>query len=84
MIEARYEWASAFSEGLAAVSEGGKWGFVDRSGAAVVECQYDRVEDFLDGLARVNIGGHFGGCVELGGGKWYYIDKTGRTVWSPD
>lgn len=42
-----------FSEGLCAVLRGGKWGYVDRSGALVVACRFDDAGPFSRGLAAV-------------------------------
>ena len=39
----------------------------------VILLQCDFAADFSEGLARV----------VLGGGKWGYIDKTGKYVWPP-
>lgn len=61
-----------FSEKLAAVSLGGKAGFIDWSGAFVIEPRYDAAMPFTDGMARVRMNG-----------KWGYIDRTGKTRIAP-
>jgi hypothetical protein len=38
----------------------GKYGFINRWGAVVLEPQYDYAADFVDGLARVDVGGRLG------------------------
>lgn len=42
-----------FSEGLCAVLRGGKWGYVNRSGALVIPCRFDDAGPFTAGLAAV-------------------------------
>ena len=46
---------------------GGKYGFINRRGAVVLEPQYDYATDFVDDLARVQ-----------SDGKWGFIDATGN------
>lgn len=45
--------AHSFSEGLAAVSVNGKWGFVTADGQFVITPQFGWVDDFSEGLALV-------------------------------
>lgn len=52
-VAPRYEGARPFSEGLAAVREGGKWGYIDPSGKTVVDFQYDLAYQFHEGAAIV-------------------------------
>ncbi|MBO6716734.1 MAG: WG repeat-containing protein [Rhizobiaceae bacterium] len=54
--DGRFEDASVFSEGFAAVKSGGKWGYIDKSGNFVVEPRYDAAYPFRDGYAVVRIG----------------------------
>lgn len=61
-----------FSEGLAAVKLGSKWGYVDNRGEVVIAPQFDGALSFSEGLAPV--------CI---GGKWGYIDKAGKRVIEP-
>ena len=44
-----------------------KWGFINRNGEIVIEPQFDWVREFSDGM-----------CQASKGGKWGYIDQTGR------
>src|SRR5688572_3761124 len=37
VIEARYDDAGPFSEGLASVNKRGKWGFIDQNGNEIIE-----------------------------------------------
>lgn len=45
--------AGSFSEGLAAVSVNGKWGYVDTEGHFVIHPQFGSAGDFSEGLAVV-------------------------------
>jgi hypothetical protein len=59
-----------FSEGLAPVKKGGKWGYVDTTGKFVIQPRFNYAKSFSEGLAAVNIGE----------GKWGYIDRSGKFV----
>ena len=86
VIPPQFDSAEYFSEGLAAVevgekwgligkSGGEKWGFIDRSGNMVIQPQYDSVGwhgHFSEGLALVYVHGKCG-----------FIDKTGKMVIQP-
>lgn len=78
MITPRYKEAGLFFEGLAAVKQGGRWGFIARDGQFVIPPQFDysRIEptmtEFSEGLAGVTKDGKFG-----------YIDKNGTFVIAP-
>ena len=56
VIEPKFELASLFSEGLAAVKSGGKWGFIDKSGKFAIEPRFDEVNRFKEERAVVRIG----------------------------
>ena len=64
-----YEEAQPFSEGLAAVKSGGRWGYIDKDGNEVIRCVLGYAYPFSNGLARV-------GEQE----KWGFIDRTGNFV----
>lgn len=53
LIEAKYEDADHFSEGLAAVRQGGKWGYIDETGKTVLPFRYDKAYPFNEGLAVI-------------------------------
>ena len=72
VVVPQYENALFFVEGLAAVQINGKWGFIDKSGKMVINAQFQSVQVFINGLAQVEA---FDGWI-------YYIDKTGRVVYS--
>jgi hypothetical protein len=74
-----------FSEGLAAVAIGGKWGFIDSSGQFIVKPQYGQVWSFSEGLAVFCLGGvqdPESGFI-LAGGAWGFIDKIGEVKVKP-
>jgi len=75
-----YSEASAFSEGLAAVSleKGGivRWGFIDGKGKVVIPFKWGgNAGDFHDGLAVVTEGFYLDKPT-----LWGAIDKTGKLV----
>lgn len=69
VIQPRFDAAGDFSDGLAPVYLGGKWGFIGKDGTSEIPFKYERVGLFVDGLARAKLYG-----------KWGYIDKTGTAV----
>lgn len=52
-IEARYDDAGPFSQGLSAVNKDGKWGYINRHGEVVIEPVYKSAWAFHEGYARV-------------------------------
>ena len=82
-IEARFDWAMPFSDGLAAVCngcmlvkheehgriEGGRWGYVDRNGKLVIPLKFDSASGFEAGRANVE-----------SGTEAYSIDRTGNRL----
>ena len=64
----RVESAYPFSDGMAKVSTGGKYGFIDKTGKIVIEPRYSDAKDFAEGYVPVKEN------------KWYYIDKTGKKL----
>jgi hypothetical protein len=63
----RFQGVRDFSEGLAAVEDRDKWGFIGHDGAFRVRPQFEDVGPFSDGLARASVDG-----------KWGYIDSAGQ------
>lgn len=51
-----YDTASAFSEGLAAVSQGGACGYVSEDGVLAIELRFTVARRFCEGLAMVKFG----------------------------
>ncbi|MDO4649121.1 MAG: WG repeat-containing protein [Eubacteriales bacterium] len=62
--------AHAFHDGLAgAANENGEWGYIDTTGAWVIEPQYERATNFQEGLAAV-----------MSGDLWGFINESGELV----
>ena len=74
VIRPQFEAAMTFREGLARVSVGGLWGFIDHSGAFVIEPQFAMVYDLDSGLSVT-------GWKKRG--PKGYINKSGRCVIEP-
>lgn len=72
VIAHQFDRAEAFSEGLAAVQMGDKWGFVDHYGQLVVTPQFEAVGAFSDGYA-----------VAVVNGKAGYVDHKGQIAVQP-
>lgn len=45
-------------EGLLPIQQGGKWGYINRSGEVVIKPQFDSAEPFAEGLALVRYPAH--------------------------
>jgi WG containing repeat len=71
-IAPQFESARNFSEGVAFVKLGSKWGLINKEGKIIINPQFDESGDFSEGLAQVKIGD-----------KWGYIDKKGNMVIQP-
>lgn len=68
----KFQDAFDFSEGLAAVGDGKRWGFINKAAALQIPLQFEYVGSFSEGLAKFRRDG-----------KWGYIDKTGQVVIPP-
>ena len=66
-----------FTDGLAAVYTGGKWGFVNSGGTAVVPARYDNFQRFNEGFAPVAVGDWTTGM------NWGFINTSGNEIVSP-
>ncbi|WP_439506115.1 WG repeat-containing protein [Sediminibacterium sp.] len=62
-----------YSQGLINVSKAGKWGFVDKTGKAVIPFQYEHASAFYNGFALVKKGT-----------EWWHINKQGKKVSSEE
>src|SRR5690606_25623700 len=71
-IPAMYSSVSNFTEGLAAVCKGGKWGYIDLNNKTVIDFQYDYGRSFNHGRAIVQQGDFYG-----------VINKEGEFMISP-
>ena len=69
------------SENLLPIQQGGKWGFINRSGEVVIKPQFDWAEPFADGLALVRYPPRKSRSKpgELAEGMGF-IDQTGKVV----
>jgi hypothetical protein len=69
VIAARFDEASTFSEGLAAVQVNSSWGYIDVAGNIDIQPQFDKASFFHEGLAGVTLKGKDG-----------FIDGNGKVV----
>ncbi|MEH2359029.1 WG repeat-containing protein [Nostoc sp.] len=67
-LKAQFDWVKPFSEGMAAVKMGYKWGYIDKTGK-LTRFRFDSAEPFSEGLALVKINNKYG-----------YIDKTAKLI----
>ena len=72
LIQPTYQFAYSFCNGLAAVQQNDKWGFIDKKGSIIIPCKYDSVNNgfsigFYEGLAAVEINN-----------KWGFISEAGK------
>ena len=84
-----YELACVFSEGLAAVKKGGKWGFVDLKGKAAIPFEFDGVHPKTRLSYRMpeeDQCGEFTGDVAAvkKGNRWGMIDRKGVYLVEPE
>ena len=61
-----------FSQGMAAVQVGGRWGYIDMMGNYLIAPVFERAGSFVDGLAPARLNG-----------LWGYVDSRGRWVIEP-
>jgi hypothetical protein len=72
-VNPQFQNALRFSEGLAPVCLGGKWGYISAEGNLAINPQYEEAGLFAGGLAHVRAIGKYG-----------LIDKEGKYVWSQE
>ena len=65
IVPAKYDEIYAFSEGLAMVGSGGKFGYIDKTGKEVIPIQYTEANPFSEGVAGVSDAGVWGFIVYL-------------------
>lgn len=70
VIEPKFQYGSAFSDGLACVCQEGLYGYIDKRGTWVIPARFKYPTDFSEGLAGV----------PLGDKSWGFIDRTGKVV----
>jgi hypothetical protein len=71
-IAFRFQGVRDFSEGIAAVAEGGRWGFINRDGRFRIFPRFEAAGSFSGGFAAAKENG-----------KWGYIDSTGQWAIQP-
>jgi hypothetical protein len=59
-----------FSQGLAAVKIGNKWGYINSLGYMVIQSQFELAGNFINGIAEVIVNG-----------QCRYIDRTGKYIY---
>ncbi len=64
-----YDKIEAFSEGIAAVRIGEKWGYIDKNGKLIGRIEYDNVAAFTEGSAVVKLKNKYG-----------FINKKGQLI----
>jgi hypothetical protein len=72
VIDTLFDQAGYFTEGLAAVKAGNKWGYIDTAARYVIGLQFDGAGPFFDGLAPAKAGRH-----------WGFIRKDGAFAFRP-
>jgi hypothetical protein len=72
-LPSHFSLCGQFSEGMAPVVVGNRWGYVDHSGKLVIPAQYFRATYFSEGLAPVAI-------AQDKVLKWGFIDHAGKFV----
>lgn len=83
-IAPQYEDAMTFSQGLAAVKQGGKWGYIDTDGKTVIPFAYDLAHSFHEGLAIVgkrtqrSFVSSYGDAYTLDVYEVGFIDRSGK------
>jgi len=72
VIEPQFDDAWDFSEGLAQVKKGDKWGYINKEGIFIVEPQFEEGGYFSEGFALIKKDN-----------KWGYIKKNGSIAIEP-
>ncbi|WP_242044421.1 WG repeat-containing protein [Anabaena azotica] len=69
-LKVKYDWASPFYQGMAAVKMGYKWSYIDNTGKLITDrMEFDSAEPFSEGIALVKFKN-----------KYRYIDKSGKFI----
>lgn len=78
VIPLQYQEAHPFSHGVAPVKKDNRWQLIDHAGRtlALLDVKYSLVYSFAEGFAPAAVGTDQYGS----GGKWGYIDETGKEV----
>jgi len=73
VVEAIYDMAFPFQDGLAKVLKNKKWGFIGANGRIEVKNEFDDAKSYSEGLAPVKKGL-----------KWGYVDRSGNMIIQPE
>ncbi|BAY07467.1 WG repeat-containing protein [Calothrix sp. NIES-2098] len=71
-LKVQFDWVEPFSEGMAVVKMGYKYGYIDKTGKQIGRLQFDNAKPFSQGIALVNLNNKYG-----------YIDTTANLVIKP-
>jgi len=70
VITPQFDYASEFSDDIACVRKGKKWGYINAQGTPIADIKYEAIQNnFTDGLAWVKLKSKYG-----------YLNKTGEQV----
>ncbi|RMG61044.1 MAG: WG repeat-containing protein, partial [Bacteroidetes bacterium] len=72
-----YEDAKGFSEGIAAVKQGGLWAYIDGSFSRMTGFEFRWVDYFHGGVAKVQLGPVHNDYDR----RFAYINNTGEVIW---
>lgn len=78
-----YNEAYPFTDGMAKVRKGNKWGFINSQGKELIEIKYSEIGDWHGDFCKVAVGGKFKDDV-LTGAKYGFIDKSGAEAIKPE
>lgn len=78
-FENGFDDANSFSEGLALVKKGKRFGYIDTQGQIAIECKFTLARDFSEGLAKVEVDESRAGFPPPSG----FIDHGGRIAIPP-
>ena len=82
-VDFTFDRVQLFSEGLAAVRVGNKWGFIDRRGTLVIAAEFEdgsRLEPHGPGIGPPIWSFSEGLAAVYKDGRWQFIDKSGRAA----
>lgn len=77
VIPAIYEFAYAFSDGLASVQKNGKYGYINIKGEVVIPLQYEEASPFVNGTATVMYKDTINGKINR---HFFMINKRGEKI----
>ena len=75
VLQTKEGYSGNFSEGLAPLLLGNRYGFINKTGKVAIKPQFDEVRAFKGGISIFRIGGSWGL-----GGKWGVVNRTGKII----